>query len=336
MVKCDIQRRKTTLRTIFVAVWCIIAVIFIFVAINSYSNKRTRSDSELIEYMFITESGLMTTDYEDIPLDYDNYSENLKEFLPVDYQSVKVYYEYTYDLEDYNYSFMEFDIITGRKYTNFSENLYFDCSTQYSFEDVYVTSLSYDELSDSLKKEIDSLVSEERPDATESDSVMHFSFVNLLISIAIIAVILLLPVIIGVIIKNIVSGCSIELNEDGIVGQYKQLFAKKQLTLPIEKVDSVTVQNGFFDKIESGETLCIRSASGLVRFHWVQNAQEFLDATLAEIQKYKETVSAKSAVTPVVPVSDEFEKIKKLKELLDSGVITQEEFEAKKKQLLGL
>ena len=29
-------------------------------------------------------------------------------------------------------------------------------------------------------------------------------------------------------------------------------------------------------------------------------------------------------------------KIKKFKELLDSGIITQEEFEAKKKQLLGL
>ncbi len=36
------------------------------------------------------------------------------------------------------------------------------------------------------------------------------------------------------------------------------------------------------------------------------------------------------------PVSSSAEEIKKFKELLDSGIITQEEFDAKKKQLLGL
>ena len=33
---------------------------------------------------------------------------------------------------------------------------------------------------------------------------------------------------------------------------------------------------------------------------------------------------------------DEYEEIKKLKELLDMGAITQEEYEVKKKQILGL
>lgn len=37
-----------------------------------------------------------------------------------------------------------------------------------------------------------------------------------------------------------------------------------------------------------------------------------------------------------VPMSDATEQLKKYKELLDTGVITQEEFDAKKKQLLGL
>ena len=34
--------------------------------------------------------------------------------------------------------------------------------------------------------------------------------------------------------------------------------------------------------------------------------------------------------------NDTADELKKFKELLDSGVITQEEFDAKKKQLLGL
>lgn len=37
-----------------------------------------------------------------------------------------------------------------------------------------------------------------------------------------------------------------------------------------------------------------------------------------------------------ITVADGTEEIKKFKELLDEGIITQEEFDAKKKQLLGL
>ena len=40
--------------------------------------------------------------------------------------------------------------------------------------------------------------------------------------------------------------------------------------------------------------------------------------------------------TPSAPTDEQLETLKKLKELVDMGVLTQEEFEAKKKQLLGL
>lgn len=42
------------------------------------------------------------------------------------------------------------------------------------------------------------------------------------------------------------------------------------------------------------------------------------------------------ASTPSAPTDEQLETLKKLKELVDMGVLTQEEFEAKKKQLLGL
>jgi len=40
--------------------------------------------------------------------------------------------------------------------------------------------------------------------------------------------------------------------------------------------------------------------------------------------------------TQEIQKNDSFEKLKKYKELLDSGIITQEEFDTKKKEILGL
>ena len=44
----------------------------------------------------------------------------------------------------------------------------------------------------------------------------------------------------------------------------------------------------------------------------------------------------KSGTTIVQQPASPAEELKKMKELLDMGIITQEEFDAKKKQLLGL
>lgn len=57
------------------------------------------------------------------------------------------------------------------------------------------------------------------------------------------------------------------------------------------------------------------------------------ELTKEEFQQ--EIQAAKAQQAPAAPVSAA-DELKKFKELLDSGVITQEEFDAKKKQLLGL
>lgn len=59
-----------------------------------------------------------------------------------------------------------------------------------------------------------------------------------------------------------------------------------------------------------------------------------MQAKLNEIVGGKE--SASPAPAPSAPVQDVTEQLKKYKELLDAGIITQEEFDAKKKQLLDL
>ena len=47
-------------------------------------------------------------------------------------------------------------------------------------------------------------------------------------------------------------------------------------------------------------------------------------------------VNGKEENTVSVPNDEQIETLKKMKELVDIGVLTQEEFDAKKKQLLGL
>lgn len=53
-------------------------------------------------------------------------------------------------------------------------------------------------------------------------------------------------------------------------------------------------------------------------------------------QKVEEAKSKKNAPTVVAAAVSAADELKKFKELLDLGIITQEEFDAKKKQLLGL
>ena len=61
-------------------------------------------------------------------------------------------------------------------------------------------------------------------------------------------------------------------------------------------------------------------------------------AEIAEFikNKIREFKTAKNATTTIVNQVSAAEELKKFKELLDLGIITQEEFDAKKKQLLGL
>lgn len=127
---------------------------------------------------------------------------------------------------------------------------------------------------------------------------------------------------------------SLILENTRLIGRRAKLFTTNELILPMNKIDNVHVKNGLMDWLYGGKTVAIRSASGLVKFPWVQNAQEFVDTTLAEIQKYNETVQMKQTESAPAAESDSLDKIQKLKSLLDQGLISQEEFEAKRKELL--
>ena len=58
-----------------------------------------------------------------------------------------------------------------------------------------------------------------------------------------------------------------------------------------------------------------------------------IDLTELSEEEFK---AAQAPAAQAAPASSPMDELKKLKELLDMGIVTQEEFDAKKKQLLGL
>ena len=73
----------------------------------------------------------------------------------------------------------------------------------------------------------------------------------------------------------------------------------------------------------------VRDEDDLVFSSWSLEARNFIASEIRKIVDAKQEELAQKCV----PVAEE---LKNLKELLDSGVITQDEFDAKKKQYLGL
>ncbi len=102
----------------------------------------------------------------------------------------------------------------------------------------------------------------------------------------------------------------------------------KRVDLPIDSIAAVGIGKLFHSVI-------ITTASGAIRFSFLTQYQLFhqeINKLLIDRQDKK----ANSQSQTIEVKSDEADQLKKYKDLLDSGVITQEEFDAKKKQLLGL
>ena len=115
--------------------------------------------------------------------------------------------------------------------------------------------------------------------------------------------------------------CSLTVTNRQVVG--KASFGKS-VVLPINQISAVGL--GCCGRIT------IATSSGKIHF-WLLENRDAVHSQLAKIINEVQIEKAYQANTTTQSNADE---LKKFKELLDSGVITQEEFDAKKKQLLGL
>lgn len=107
------------------------------------------------------------------------------------------------------------------------------------------------------------------------------------------------------------------------------VFGLKQVEIPIEKINSISYKKGLL----LGEIIIYHGAAQMT----IKNIQKeavkpLADAINNEIEKHRSAAN-NTSIQPTVSAADE---LLKFKQLLDAEVITQEEFDAKKKELLGL
>jgi len=114
-----------------------------------------------------------------------------------------------------------------------------------------------------------------------------------------------------------------------IVVTDKRVYGKtifgKQVDLPFDSISAIA--KSWFKGI------AVATASGRIVFLLISNNEEIFK-TISDllIQRQDKKEGGKQTIS----TSNNAEELKQYKELLDSGIITQEEFEAKKKKLLGL
>lgn len=104
----------------------------------------------------------------------------------------------------------------------------------------------------------------------------------------------------------------------------------KRVDLPLDKISAVATS--------FGKGIAVATSSGAIGFKGILNNAEVhqtISRLLMERQSTASRVPMPKQPAPAALHSDA-DELKKFKDLLDSGVITQEEFDAKKKKILGL
>ena len=161
---------------------------------------------------------------------------------------------------------------------------------------------------------------------------------NIILVIFIYIVLFSLPGIITAIFKHECKVTSLTITDSQVYGSYNNFLFKKSLKMPIEKVDNLTTISGLMDKFRSGVTLGVCSASGIIKLHFVQNADEVIAAAIGRIEEIKEKEKrARVVAQPVAPaaapsVSD---KLKDLALMKEQGLITEDEFNKKREEILS-
>lgn len=111
----------------------------------------------------------------------------------------------------------------------------------------------------------------------------------------------------------------------------KRVFGRasfgKRVDLPLDSVSAVATH--------WPQGISVATSSGRITFHLVKNRDEVHRCISKLLLNRQSRGTATTTIKQEIPQSNA-DELKKYKELLDSGVITQEEFNAKKKQLLGL
>ncbi len=132
----------------------------------------------------------------------------------------------------------------------------------------------------------------------------------------------ILGILFGLFMILLMNSCAMTVTNSRVIG--KASFGKR-VDLPTTQISAVGL--GWCGSI------IVATSSGKIHFWLLANR----DKVHAELAKVIQKVQVERTNTyGNVSVPNSADELRKYRELLDSGVITQEEFDAKKKQLLGL
>ena len=133
--------------------------------------------------------------------------------------------------------------------------------------------------------------------------------------------------IIGVVIKFKTENCEVTITNQRFIGK---LPHSNEIIIPLKEITN------FNQTQYSGISISTRNK--LYVFYCIENREEIIKA-LAFLCKNAQSSSLNNNQTPKVTFNrnmDDADKIKQLKQLLDTGVISQVEFDQKKKEILNL
>ena len=109
---------------------------------------------------------------------------------------------------------------------------------------------------------------------------------------------------------------------------------KHSVDVPFEQINSVSVEKGIIGNMFGFGDILIMTGNDVVvqKFHYVLDP----DSIKNEIMQHVKPNPTTATPQPAPSAKDPYAQITELATLKDKGVITQEEFEAKKKQLLEI
>ena len=147
------------------------------------------------------------------------------------------------------------------------------------------------------------------------------SFFNFFVGMTIIGIV---AIIVGIVIKVNTEECEITVTNKRIYGKTRR---GKAVDIPINQITALHTC--------SFKGVSISSVSGVSNFYLIENREEIIKAISFLLTNPQEYVStAEDQLSPAT--NNETDKLVRLKKLMDAGIISQEEFDTKKKQILSL
>lgn len=126
--------------------------------------------------------------------------------------------------------------------------------------------------------------------------------------------------------KSRINHCRLQVKSDSIIINSQK---GEKIFTPAD-IYEISIKKSFFDTVFGGKTIFIKSTDKAINIHAVQNANDIVDAII-ELKKQLLV----STIHPSSSSNDTTALMNNLKTLLDSGVLSQEEYEEKKQELLA-